>query len=111
MPSQVSLPPGVELADEQDRKKDADHDHARHFDRPHADRPQVDEDDLHVEGDEQQRVEVEGEAEADQVSPIVSMPLSYGRPFWGRARRCVMSHENRIVPKTNVVAANPNPRT
>jgi hypothetical protein len=39
------------------------------------------------------------------------MPLSYGRPFCGRRLRCVMSQENRIVPNTKVVAANPNPRT
>ena len=32
--------------------------------RPHRDGPQVDEDDLHVEGHEEQGVEVEGQPEA-----------------------------------------------
>ena len=48
----------------QDRQEDADQHDPLELQRPHGDGPQVDEDDLDVEGHEQQGVQVEGQPEA-----------------------------------------------
>jgi hypothetical protein len=75
-PRQDSLPPGVGEAEHQDDDERAHADQAADEQIAEDDRPQVKEDDLDVEGDEEQGVDVEGDADRPQVSPKVSMPLS-----------------------------------
>src|SRR4051812_26403756 len=63
-PGEYALAPGVPESNQENRDEHQHADEAANEQVAEDHRPQVDEDDLNIEGDEQQRIDVEREAEA-----------------------------------------------
>ena len=111
-PCQDALAPGVGQPEEQDRDED-EHAHETADEQvAEDDRPEVDEDDLDVEGDEQQGVDVERQAE-----PAVGVAVRVDARLVGQALVDVAAVPVRDQPRgadrqnTNETPAKANPTT
>ena len=75
-PSDDSLPPGVDEANRQREDKEANLGETEPSNLLEDYRPAKDEDDIHIEGDEEQREDIEGERELHPAPPIGVSPDS-----------------------------------